>query len=55
MKKLERDQDSGYLGGVCSGIANSTDTSAIGWRFLFIFALGPVAYIAAWLIIKHKI
>jgi|TARA_R110000822_G_scaffold279299_1_gene401064 phage shock protein PspC (stress-responsive transcriptional regulator) len=44
----------GYLGGVCQGIADYTDTSAIAWRLIFLFVpCGFWAYLALWILLKE--
>lgn len=46
----------GYLGGVCQGIADYTDTSAVAWRLIFIFCAVPCgfwAYLALWILLKE--
>lgn len=46
----------GYLGGVCQGIADYTDTSAMAWRLIFIFSAVPCgfwAYLALWILLKE--
>jgi len=53
-KTLERDLDNGYIGGVCSGLANYTSLYATEWRLLFLFGFGPVIYILLWLMLKDK-
>jgi len=53
-KTLERDLDNGYIGGVCSGLADYTNMYRIEWRLLFLLGFGPVLYIFLWLILKDK-
>ena len=45
----------GYLGGVCQGIADYTDTSALAWRFIFLLAPGGLtAYLILWILLKES-
>jgi phage shock protein PspC (stress-responsive transcriptional regulator) len=45
----------GYIGGVCQGIADNTNTSAIAWRLIFIIIpCGFWAYMILWLLLKKQ-
>ena len=52
---IKRSRTNCYIGGVCGGIAEATDTSAIAWRLLFLFA--PYTfwiYIGLWILLKKE-
>ncbi len=57
-KKLYRDPDSRYLGGVCSGLSYYTGISATTWRilfmlFLFVGQVSLIAYIILWIAVPE--
>lgn len=52
---MKRSNQNWYIGGVCGGIAESTNTSAIAWRILFI--LVPYSfwiYMTLWILLKDN-
>lgn len=52
---IRRAPKRGYLGGVCQGMAEATDTSAIAWRILAIFVPGSLwAYLILWILLKAE-
>lgn len=52
MKKLYRDPQAGYLGGVCAGLGEHTNLDPIIWRIIFLLGLGPIVYIGLWIFVK---
>lgn len=53
MATLRRSRVSRYLGGVCGGIAEWTDTSALAWRIIFILVpSSSIVYLALWILLK---
>jgi len=46
MRKFKRGD--GYVGGVCQGLGEYTNTDPIFWRLLFFFVLGPIVYLIMW-------
>lgn len=54
MITLKRSRD-GIIGGVCKGIADSTDTSALAWRLIFLFMpSGLGIYLILWVLLKER-
>jgi len=58
-KKLERDTENNWLGGVCSGLGNYFNIDANLIRLAFIIAfigwgVGIVAYIILWILMPEK-
>lgn len=56
LKRLRRDRDDRWLGGVCGGLAQATDTPAWVWRLGFLLLLvcggtGVLLYALAWLLV----
>lgn len=52
---IKRSKTNSYIGGVCGGIAEATDTSAIAWRILFLLA--PYSfwiYMIMWILFKEN-
>lgn len=48
-------RSNGYIGGVCEGIAKTTDTSALAWRILFLFLPGSFwIYMFLWILLKKE-
>jgi|TARA_B100000768_G_scaffold177869_1_gene192718 phage shock protein PspC (stress-responsive transcriptional regulator) len=53
MNKLRRSTSNRYIGGVCGGLAEWSDTSPLGWRILFFLVpYSLIIYIVAWILIK---
>ena len=53
--RIRRSNTNWYIGGVCGGLAEATDTSPIAWRLIFLFA--PYTfwiYIALWILLKDE-
>ncbi len=54
-RRLKRDPENGYVGGVCEGLANYTNTDPILWRVIMIAGfITPVIpsllfYIIVWM------
>jgi phage shock protein C len=54
MIKLKRSKTNSYIGGVCGGIAEATDTSALAWRIIFLLAPSSlIVYLAMWILFKE--
>jgi len=54
-KQLRRDPANGYLGGVCAGVAEYTETSPLIWRILAVFVTNmPLVYLIMWATLKEK-
>ena len=54
MITLKRSRD-GIIGGVCKGIADSTDTSALAWRIIFLLTPSSFwIYVTLWILLKEK-
>lgn len=52
---IKRSNTNRYIGGVCGGIAEATDTSALAWRIIFLIAPSSFwIYIALWILLKEK-
>lgn len=52
---IKRAPHRGYLGGVCQGIAEETETSALAWRIAFILVpSGFWIYAALWILLKEE-
>jgi len=52
---IKRIPKKGYFGGVCSGIAETTQTSALAWRLIFLFAPGSFwPYVVLWILLKEE-
>jgi len=55
MLGLKRKEEKGYIGGVCSGIAEWSGTSAIAWRIIFILVpYGLWVYLALLIMLKQN-
>jgi len=54
MKKLFRNPKRGYIGGVCQGLGEHTNTDPILWRMLSIFGGFCFIYLILWVILKKK-
>ena len=55
MKTLKRNEDKGWIGGVCSGLEDWTDVPAIVWRFLFVFIGGTgIIYLLLWIFLESN-
>jgi|TARA_B110000305_G_C19348390_1_gene592902 phage shock protein PspC (stress-responsive transcriptional regulator) len=53
MNKLRRSTSNKYIGGVCGGLAEWTDTSPLAWRIIFLLIPSSlIIYIVAWMLIK---
>lgn len=57
-KKLYRDPDNKYLGGVCSGLSYYTGISTTAWRvlfliFLFVGQISIIAYLILWIAVPE--
>ena len=56
MNKLRRSTSNKYIGGVCGGLAEWTDTSPLAWRIIFLLIPSSlIIYIVAWMLIKKQI
>ena len=54
MVGLKRSKE-GIIGGVCEGIANSTDTNAWAWRLIFLFMPSGLGfYLVLWALLKEE-
>ena len=54
MVGLKRSNE-GIIGGVCKGIANSTDTNVWAWRLIFLFMpSGLGIYLILWALLKEE-
>ena len=51
-KKLFRNPQKGYIGGVCHGLGQHTGIDPIVWRTLMFFFLGGIVYLALWVVLK---
>ena len=52
---IKRAPSRGYFGGVCQGIAEETETSAIAWRIIFILVPSSFwIYVALWILFKKE-
>lgn len=52
---IKRSKEDSIIGGVCGGIAEATDTSALAWRIIFLLAPSSFwIYIALWILLKEK-
>jgi phage shock protein PspC (stress-responsive transcriptional regulator) len=56
---MKIDKKNAMIGGVCSGLSNSTGIPAAFLRLLFLFAfllagVGPLIYIILWIIMQTK-
>tara|TARA_B100001093_G_scaffold48995_2_gene41617 strand:- start:2303 stop:2476 length:174 start_codon:yes stop_codon:yes gene_type:complete len=55
MKKLKRNEDKGWIGGVCAGLEDWTDIPAIVWRCLFVFIGGTgLPYLLLWIFLESN-
>ena len=59
LHRFQRSRRKALLGGVCSGIAEISDTPSWVWRFLFTFAfflggISVVVYILLWIFVPQK-
>jgi len=52
---IKRSKEDSIIGGVCGGIAEATDTSALAWRIIFLLAPSSFwIYIVLWILLKEK-
>jgi len=52
---IKRSPNRGYIGGVCQGIAEKTDTSPIAWRIIFLLAPSSLwIYLILWILLKEE-
>ena len=52
MNKLKRNPDKGYIGGVCQGIGEHTNTDPIIWRIAAIVSAPILIYVLFWIFLK---
>jgi phage shock protein C len=52
---IKRSKTDSIIGGVCGGIAEATDTSALAWRIIFLLAPSSFwIYVTLWILLKEK-
>lgn len=56
---MKIDKKNAMIGGVCSGLSNSTSIPATFFRLAFLFAfllagIGPLIYIILWILMQTK-
>ena len=54
MKKLYRCPKKGYIGGVCHGMGEHTNSDPIIWRIITVFGGLGFVYIVFWIVLKKK-
>lgn len=53
MNAIKRSKCNRYVGGVCGGIAEWSDTSALAWRIIFLLVPSSLlVYLFLWILLK---